>query len=211
VSTEKRPIYDPYPLLAPIYDATAFAMLLPFGGERRLRERVTDLVDVDAGMHVLELGCGTGAMTARLLARGAHVTGLDLSPEMLARARRRAPKATLLHDDITIYRPARPVDRVLLSFVVHELPPAVLDGALETARASLAANGHLVVVDFARARSRVLRLGLDAWLRATEPATARALVARGLERTLEQHGFTVFDSISLAGGTTRAVAARPRV
>jgi ubiquinone/menaquinone biosynthesis C-methylase UbiE len=210
MSTDKRPIHDPYPLLAPFYDATAFAMLLPFGGEHRLRERVIDLVDVAEGVHVLELGCGTGAMTARLVARGARVTGLDLSPDMLVRARRRAPHATLLHDDITTYRPSTKVDRVLLSFVVHELPPAVLAGALETARAALTKDGHVVVVDFARARSRVLRLGLHAWLKATEPDTARALVARGLERTLEQHGFDVFDSVPLAGGTTRAVAARPR-
>lgn len=45
------------------------------------------------GGLVVELGCGTGALTARLLARGHRVLGVDLSPAMLALARRRAPGA----------------------------------------------------------------------------------------------------------------------
>ena len=35
---------------------------------------------------VLDLGCGTGAMTAELAKRGYDMTGLDISPEMLSRA-----------------------------------------------------------------------------------------------------------------------------
>jgi len=210
VKNAHRPRHDPYPLLAPFYDATARAMLVPFGGERHVRDRVVDLVDVGPGVRVLELGCGTGAMSARLLARGARVIGIDLSPEMLHRARRRAPRATLLHEDITTFRPARPVDRVLLSFVAHELDDDLLAGALATAREVLTPEGHLVVVDFARSERALLRAGLTAWLTATEPRTARALVARGIEEVLAAHGFVVDESVPIAGGTARAVRARPR-
>lgn len=38
------------------------------------------------GARVLDVGCGAGATTAWLAARGAHVVGVDLSPESLARA-----------------------------------------------------------------------------------------------------------------------------
>jgi demethylmenaquinone methyltransferase/2-methoxy-6-polyprenyl-1,4-benzoquinol methylase len=44
---------------------------------------------VEAGQAVLDLGCGTGALTRRMASRGARVKGIDVNPEMLAIARRR--------------------------------------------------------------------------------------------------------------------------
>lgn len=41
------------------------------------------------GMRVLDVGCGFGRHAAALAARGAEVVGIDLSPAMLAEARRR--------------------------------------------------------------------------------------------------------------------------
>ena len=47
-----------------------------------------------AGEHpVVEVGCGPGHLTAHLAALGADATGLDLSPAMVAEARRRHPRA----------------------------------------------------------------------------------------------------------------------
>ena len=50
---------------------------------------VLDAAGIRAGARVLDLGCGQGDLTLRLLDRGAIVTALDLSPRMLAVARRR--------------------------------------------------------------------------------------------------------------------------
>lgn len=46
------------------------------------------LVDAEAGMDVLDLGCGYGRIANRLAGRGCRVTGLDAVPELLDRARR---------------------------------------------------------------------------------------------------------------------------
>ena len=40
--------------------------------------------------HVLDLGCGTGNLSLKLLDNGARVTGIDLSPAMVAQVRRKA-------------------------------------------------------------------------------------------------------------------------
>jgi ubiquinone/menaquinone biosynthesis C-methylase UbiE len=45
------------------------------------------------GARVLEIGCGTGAVTERLVARGAVVIALDHNPEMLEQGRQRLAAA----------------------------------------------------------------------------------------------------------------------
>ena len=47
-------------------------------------------LDVPVGTRVLDVGCGVGRWSRRLAARGARVTGIDLSPTMIAEAIRRA-------------------------------------------------------------------------------------------------------------------------
>jgi SAM-dependent methyltransferase len=59
--------------------------------DRALLTAFADLVHADGGGPVADLGCGTGRVTAYLAAAGLDVAGVDLSPEMLAIARRNHP------------------------------------------------------------------------------------------------------------------------
>lgn len=59
-------------------------------GEARGRQRVLDLVDVQPGMHVLDLACGPGTLSRRLsqqVSPGGQVVGVDLAPGMIELAR----------------------------------------------------------------------------------------------------------------------------
>ena len=67
-----------------------------------LAERLLDLVSPQPGERVLDLACGTGAVTRRLVERtapGGEVTGLDPSEPMLAVARETVPAATFVEGD----------------------------------------------------------------------------------------------------------------
>ncbi len=50
-------------------------------------DRILDRIGLRPGAEVLDVGCGTGILVPDYLARGASVTGVDLSPEMLRLAR----------------------------------------------------------------------------------------------------------------------------
>ena len=63
--------------------------LLTLGRVDRLHAIVAEAAAAAPGGRVLEIGCGTGAVTARLASLGAQVTALDQSPEMLEQARSR--------------------------------------------------------------------------------------------------------------------------
>lgn len=53
------------------------------------------------GAAVLDLGCGNGEPAGRLLARGHHYTGVDISGAQLARAKAKIPGREFLHADFT--------------------------------------------------------------------------------------------------------------
>jgi trans-aconitate 2-methyltransferase len=57
-------------------------------------EMAKDLVPLlapKAGERILDVGCGTGQLTAEIAASGAEVVGVDRSPEMIEEARRKVP------------------------------------------------------------------------------------------------------------------------
>ncbi len=53
------------------------------------REMIFHLLDIQKGVSVADIGCGTGIYTHELCLAGAKVTGVDISPEMLAIAAER--------------------------------------------------------------------------------------------------------------------------
>jgi SAM-dependent methyltransferase len=71
-------------------DYAAVATHIEPVGERAVRH-----AGVRAGETVLDVACGTGNARLPAARTGARVTGLDLTPELLARARQRAAEAGL--------------------------------------------------------------------------------------------------------------------
>jgi SAM-dependent methyltransferase len=84
-----------------------------------------DLADelIPRGADVLELGCGAGIpMTARL-AVGRRLTGVDISPEQVRRARRNVPDATFEIADMTaLARPGASLDAVVAFYSLTHVP-----------------------------------------------------------------------------------------
>ena len=85
---------------AALYDAISHRMLLG-----SMFERVAaDVASVaPEGGSVLEVGCGPGRLSVALAARGLEVTGLDLDPAMIHRARSNAGKADLPADVVPTF------------------------------------------------------------------------------------------------------------
>lgn len=78
--------------IAPRYDF--INDLQSLGLHRRWKRRLARLAAVQPGDQALDLCCGTGDISFALAQKGARVTGLDFSPEMLAVAGERSPKST---------------------------------------------------------------------------------------------------------------------
>jgi SAM-dependent methyltransferase len=146
-----------------------------------------DFAGVEAGTRVLDVGAGTGALTAELLARGAAVTAADPSPEFVAVLRRRfpdveaheAPAETLPFD-------VGEFDLALAQLVVafmSDAPAAVAEMARVARRVAVCMWG-IAEVDMFRAIDAAAE-AIDA-SRATEPRRYRT--SQEINDLLAPHG-----------------------
>ena len=193
------------------YDLLNGVLFAPSGGSGRLRQQLVDALSLAPGDRALELGCGTGQVTARLLTTGADVVAVDALPEMLAGARRRAPGATYVIGDAFDVEPGGRFDAVVLSFVLHNLDGPRRRQLLARCVPLLAPGGQVAILDWAvpagRRRASVWRRILAR----IEPSPAVAEVLDGaLVEDLRAEGLGGPGRRRLAGGRVQLLLTPPR-
>jgi SAM-dependent methyltransferase len=111
---------------------------------------------VAPGMRVLDVGCGVGRWSRLLAARGAEVTGVDLSPTMIGEASRRAAAAGLtercrfLVQDSSSLDLGAKFDLVLgVTMLQHILDPHALRAAVERIACHVTPTGRIVLLEAA--------------------------------------------------------------
>lgn len=96
-------------------------------------EGVVDLLDPDRGERILDLGCGTGHLTARISELGANAVGLDASEKMVRKARKAYPECVFVHEDARNLSFDEPFDAVFSNAALHWIPEqdAVLSSVID--------------------------------------------------------------------------------
>lgn len=91
---------------------------------------LVDLLAPKAGERILDLGSGTGALTAEIAARGAEIMGVDASEEMIAQAKKKSPALRFEICDARKLRFHAEFDAVFSNAVLHWIPEAeqVIEG-----------------------------------------------------------------------------------
>jgi len=100
---------------------------------------------LEDGARLLELGCGGGTPETRRLAQRFAVTGVDISPRQVARAREAIPEAEFLCADFTdLDLPAGSFDAVAAFYVFNHVPRDLLEPLLGHIRGWLVPEGRLL-------------------------------------------------------------------
>lgn len=123
-----------------------------------------DLLVPRAGERVLDLGCGTGHLTARVAEAGAEVVGIDSSPEMIAEARRLFPDIRFEPGDARDFAFDQPFDAVFSNAVLHWVKPP--EGAIACVARALRPGGRFVAEFGGRGNVAGIISALDAASRA---------------------------------------------
>jgi ubiquinone/menaquinone biosynthesis C-methylase UbiE len=138
--------------------------MLTFGRLDNAYDRLTS--HIGNGQRVLDLGCGTGALTILAAQKGAHVVGIDINPGMLEIARKKA-KAEGLEPNIQLREmgvaelggeePAS-FDVVMSGLCFSELTEEELIYALRETKRILKPGGLLLIADEVRSKAFAKRL-----------------------------------------------------
>jgi ubiquinone/menaquinone biosynthesis C-methylase UbiE len=123
-----------------------------------VRRETAEMGEVQPGDKVLDVCTGTGDVALEFNKRCDDVTGIDLSPEMLAVARRkdREGKVRFLQMDATnLDFTDKEFDISAISFGLHDMPFGMREGALrEMARVT---KKRIVIVDYNPPQNPILR------------------------------------------------------
>lgn len=92
------------------------------------------------GEHILDLGCGDGALTARIGAAGAHVVGVDTSDDLLRAARERGIDARFMDGEALAFDGA--FDAVFSNAALHWMRDA--DAVIAGVKSALRPGGRFV-------------------------------------------------------------------
>ena len=133
--------------IAGIYDGMNRAMTAGLDGAWR-RAAVAGVVR--PGDRVLDACCGTGDLAVAAAAAGANVTGVDFSPRMLARARRKRPDLEWVEADLlALPFPDESFAAVTVGFGIRHVD---LDAGLAELRRVLQPGGRLAILEIVRPR-----------------------------------------------------------
>ena len=120
---------------ATLYD-TKHSFVWQFG------EEIVELLEPKHGERILDVGCGTGHLTAKIALSGADVVGIDNAPTMIEQARRSYPNLTFEVADARRFSFLEPFDAVFSNAALHWIKEA--DLALASISRCLRPQGRFV-------------------------------------------------------------------
>ena len=120
---------DGFDLWAECYDSNVGsceeAGEYPFAGYKDVLENIFLHVQAKASAKVLDIGFGTGVLTARLYDEGHRITGIDFSARMIEAAQTKMPGAALYCHDFTKGLPETlehdKFDYIISTYAMHHL------------------------------------------------------------------------------------------
>lgn len=196
-----------YQRIAPFYDL----LDLPF--EYRRYRKIRPLLFEGLSGNILDAGVGTGR-NFPFYPHGAQVTGIDLSPAMLARAQRRLPSAgapvELRRMDVTrLDFPDGHFDAAVASFLFCVLPDDIQVPALKEIARVVKPGGTIRLLEYTRPGDPFRRAMTRLW----EPWVHWAYGA-GFDRNTEQHvrdaGIEIVETRFVVADLIKMISARAR-
>ena len=190
--------------LTPLYDP----LLKWVMREENFKRKLIQQANIQPGMKVLDLGCGTGTLTV-MIKRAypeAEVTGLDGDPQVLDIAREKSRDLSIQWDEglaSSLPYPDSVFQRVVTSLVIHHLVTDDKRRAFKEIYRVLKPPGELHLIDFGAPPAPFMRF-LSRYIRLEETADNFAgliphfITEAGFGSVIEaEHFVTIFGPLSM--------------
>ena len=177
-------------------DWSASAYAANAGFVAALGAPVLDLLAPRAGERILDLGCGDGALTEKIVASGARVLGVDGSPDMVRAAQARGLDASVMDGQALAF--SQEFNAVFSNAALHWMPDA--DAVAAGVARALRPGGRFVgeMGGHGNVASIVVALHASLARRGIVPGQAFRWyfpTAEAYAALLERHGFVVTQAV----------------
>lgn len=119
---------------------------------------VLELLAPRAGERILDVGCGTGQLTAEIAKQGADVVGLDSSVNMIGQARQNFPELTFVLGNAANFCFEGPFDAIFSNAALHWVKDA--RGAADSIGRALRPGGRFVAEFGGKGNTRTILAAL---------------------------------------------------
>ncbi len=175
--------------------------------ESKAAKKVLELADIQNDTEILEVACGTGVVLEQIIRKNpnGHNTGIDLSPDMLQKARQRLQKTgyqnyKLQEGNVLDLNFRENSFHVLVNnFMVDLMPEGTFDKIASEFFRILRPNGIAVISTFSFGTKRVHKF----WYRVAKNFPDMLTGCRPVSFTkyLEKAGFTILEDVQVSQNT----------
>lgn len=155
----------------------------------KIRRRAVQALSSDKQMNILDIACGTGALTLDLAKFGHDVIGLDLDRNMLKYAKQKLQKykgirlvqgdaSQLLFEDFVF-------DAVTICFAMHDVPFEIGIKILKECKRVIKQNGKIIIIDYNEPKKHIVSSLVNQIARIYESPNYDNFVRIGLKKYLE--------------------------
>ena len=197
----------------PYYDRLMDLLFL--GTYPRFMAQVIGKMQIESGDEILDLGSGTGRNARLMLDRlgsTGRIVGVDISPQMLHRARRRCkryPQISFVEQRIEQPLPfTEEFDKVFISFVLHGFEDEDKRRIIANARNTLKQDGSLWILDYNEFDLEKVGWPMQWLFRHLECELATEFLQLDLAQMAAEEGLEHFVSHEFVRGYVRLFGAR---
>ena len=143
-----------------------------------------EMVKIEKGMKVLDIGCGRGEITHYCFQQGAKVIGLDFSQEAIRIARKTYPQVPFFHQDVFKYQPKTKFSLIIMLDFVEHVPKGKFTTLLKKCYRWLEREGQILIHTNERKQEEAPGVPFH-------PTHINLLTTQELKEALENCGFKI--------------------
>jgi demethylmenaquinone methyltransferase/2-methoxy-6-polyprenyl-1,4-benzoquinol methylase len=184
---------------APIYNIAS----MPLAG---VRKKAANMVKERDGAKVLDVATGTGKQAFAFARKGYQVTGIDLSEEMLAIARRKNKYRNLKlesGDATNLPYASNHFDVTCISYALHDMPGSFREKVLAEMFRVTRPGGTIMVIDYVLPRWTIIRKIAYAFINSFESKYYPDFIKNDLPALMEKAGIRIEEERGVLWGTGR--------
>ncbi len=126
--------------------------VIEFSNDRSFREATSEIINLlksNSCTKVLEVCCGTGKLLQEIERNGMEATGIDVSPTMLDRAKKKKRARNLRLMDAEAMDFNEEFDAAIIQISLHEMSPATRNNVVNNMKRAIKQGGIVIISDFA--------------------------------------------------------------